>query len=76
MKKVVDMCPFMGLTWEDEESNLHYKGQSLTHSEKQRLDIYFAKFVGKPFDRAKSKELAQLALDNQPIPKGWQTKER
>ena len=74
MKKVIDMCPFIGLTWEDEEGNPHHKGQGLTQSENQRLDTYFAKFVGKPFGRDKSIELAQLALDNQPIPKGWQPK--
>lgn len=71
MKKVLDICPFMGLRWIDENEVEHFKGEGLTSKENERLDNYFAKFYKQRFSRDKAIELAQLALDNIPIPKDW-----
>ena len=74
MKKVIDMCPFMGITWEDEKGNKYYKGDGLTVSEMQRLNGYFARYHGQPFDREKSIELAHMAVNNLKVPLGWRPK--
>jgi len=74
-KIVIDMCPFMGLSFRYEgEEEIHIKGNGLNFFEEKRLDEYFNKFYGKSFDRDRAIELAQLALDNKPIPKGWKCK--
>lgn len=73
MKKIViDICPFIGLKWryEDDEEE-HSKGEGLTMAENNRLDNYFAKFYGQSFKRDKSIELAQMALDNVPVPENF-----
>ena len=71
MKTVIDMCPFVGLRWEDEDGKFHSGGTGLTFRESERLDRYFSKFYGQGFSREKSIELAQMALDDKPIPEGW-----
>jgi hypothetical protein len=71
MKKVIDMCPFMGLTYIDEQGLEHHRGEGLSPEENTRLDTYFAKFHGLPFKGNQAIELAQMALDNVPIPDGW-----
>jgi len=68
IKRVVDMCPFVGLSWEDTNGSLHTKGEGLTHAENDRLDKYFAEFAGMPFVRSKAITLAQMALDNKLTP--------
>jgi len=74
MKKVIRMCPFMGLDWEDEEGKCHKGGEGLTDAEGERIDEYFGKFYGKPFDKDRAIKLAQMALDNEPVPNGWKPK--
>jgi len=72
MKTVIDMCPFMGITtWHDNDAKAHYSGEGLSLGELNRLDEYFARFEGQAFAREKSIKLAQMALDNVPIPDGW-----
>ncbi len=73
MKKVIDMCPFMGLTWEDESGNKFYKGEGLSTEEGDRLDNYFKPYFGKAFIRSKAIQLAQMALNNEPIPGNFTT---
>jgi hypothetical protein len=70
MKTVLDMCPFVGLKYK-ENGVEHCKGNGLTEAENQRLDSYFAKFYGQRFHREQAIELAQMALDDVPIPQGW-----
>jgi len=70
MKIVLDMCPFMGLTYK-ENGIEHFKGSGLTVEENERLDSYFARYYGRRFRRDRAIELAQMALDDKPIPKGW-----
>jgi hypothetical protein len=71
MKKVIDMNPFFGLTYEDENGLIYKSGDGLTEEESKRIDEYFSKFFNNAFSYDKSKELAQMALDNIPIPEGW-----
>lgn len=71
MKRVIDMCPFMGLAWADDEGKEHKRGEGLTPIEKERLDGYFSHYTHTAFNRDKAIELAQMALDDVPIPKGW-----
>ena len=66
------MCPFVGLSYEDADGIEYHKGEGLTKDENKRLDAYFAKYYGQAFSRDRSIELAQMALDNTMIPKGWQ----
>lgn len=73
MKRVIDICPFVGLTWEDENNQEHKGGEGITPTENIRLDGYFGRYFGTPFKRDKAIELAQMALDNIPIPKGWKS---
>ena len=70
MKKVIDMCPFMGLKYEEDGIEIP-RGIGLSGAENERLDSYFAKFYGQSFNRERAIELAQMALDNIPIPEDW-----
>jgi hypothetical protein len=71
MKRVADMCPFMGLSYEDENRIIHTKGEGLSDEENCRLDKYFGRYVNKSFLRPNSIRLAQLALDNLPVPEDF-----
>ena len=73
MKKVLDMCPFFGLRYE-ENGEIFKGGYGLSDDEEKRLEKYFGKYNHKPFSREKGMELAQMALDNTPIPQGWEPK--
>ncbi len=75
MKTVIDMCPFVGLRWEDEHGKIHHGGEGLTFIEREILDRYFANFYGQRFSRDKSIELAQMALDGKPIPDDYKPME-
>ena len=68
------MCPFMGLTYKDDDGNVFSQGDGLTLDEMNRLSSYFGKFNGYPFNHGKANELAQFALDNKPIPDDWTPK--
>ena len=74
MKKVVRMCPFMGLDWEDENGELHQGGEGLLEEEKDRLGKYFGKFNHMPFSNDRAVELAQMALDDVDLPEDWKPK--
>lgn len=68
MKKVIDMNPFFGLTYKDEQEVIHHEGQGLTIDESERLQAYFDKYSGIGFKHEKSIQLAELAINNLPIP--------
>ena len=67
-RRVIDMNPFFGLTYIEGDVR---KFSDLTIAERIRVEDYFKKFEGQKFHRDKSIELAQMALDNVPIPEGW-----
>lgn len=56
-----------GLIWKDDGGITHHQSE-LPEDIQTRLVEYFSYFA---WDDNKAKELAQMALDNIPIPKGW-----
>ena len=74
MKKVIDMCPAMGITWSDEHGNKYTRGDGITESEARRLEDYFRRYHGQPMDREKAIELAQIAINDEEVPLDWRPK--
>ena len=63
MTKIIDVCPFVGLTYEDENGVKHTRGEGLTQEDNDRLDKAFKPYFGKSLKRKAAIQLAQKALE-------------
>ena len=67
MREIIDMNPFFGVQYRDENGTIR-GGDTLSNEDSERLQEYFDRYKGKGFHHSRSLELAHYALNNLPVP--------